>query len=42
MCNRREDDAGNDDNSQAAVKSIQARKELAAERRWRIHGTHST
>ena len=41
MCDRRENEAGDEDNSQAAVKCIEARKELAAKGDWCIHGAHS-
>jgi len=41
MCNRCENDASGEDNSQAAIKCIQACKELAAKGDRRIYGAHS-
>lgn len=38
----RQNDTGDEDNSQATVESVQARKELTAERGRYVHGTHST
>lgn len=41
MCDRRENDAGDENNRQATVKRIQTGKELAAKGDRCIHGTHS-
>lgn len=41
MCDRRENDASDEDNSQAAVKCIQTGKELAAKADRCMHGAHS-
>ena len=41
MSHRRQNDPSYEDDSQAAVKSVQARKKLAARRDWYVHWTHS-